>query len=255
MRKGILAVMLVLFAASAFAGALTAARDTKSAVVNRVSVGVYTNTTIYQGGMIALNSSGYAVEASDAASIQVIGEAAYTVDNTTIAGTQSGASGAKNVIVNCGQAFYWDLSDAVAYSNKLSIGQLCYVADDHTVSVSGSGLSHNAIAGAVADWDSVAGKIAVVPPASAVTISGAGAFSSITVTNAATVGSLSDSGTLAVTGAATLSSTLAVTGATTLRGAASITNGTVTISNLPTSTNGLTSGRVWANSNVLTVFP
>lgn len=249
MRKGILAVMLVLFAASAFAGALTAARDTKSAVVNRVSVGVYTNTMIYQGGMIALNSSGYAVEASDAASIQVIGEAAYTVDNTTIAGTQSGASGAKNVIVNCGQAFYWDLSDAVAYSNKSSIGQLCYVADDHTVSVSGSGLSHNAIAGAVADWDSVAGKIAVVPPASAVTISGAGAFSSITVTNAATVGSLSDSGTLAVTGAATLS------GATTLRGATSITNGTVTISNLPTSTNGLTSGRVWANSNVLTVFP
>jgi hypothetical protein len=204
MKKSIFLIVLALFAVNAFAGALSAARDTKAAIVNRVSVGVYTNTSIYEGGMIALNASGYAVEASDVASILVLGRALYSVDNTTIAGTQTGASGAKSVIVDCGQSFYWNLSDTSTYSNKLSIGQIAYVVDDHTVSVSGSGLSHNAVAGVVADYDSVTGQIAVSPPSDVgVAVVGVGSFSSVTVTNAVTAGSVSDSGTLAVTGVAT----------------------------------------------------
>jgi hypothetical protein len=217
MKRSILISLMALVAAVAFGGALTAPRDTRGALVNRVSVPVYANTTIYQGGMIALNSGGYAVEASDAASIAVIGRAAFTVDNTTITGTQSGASGAKNVIVDCGQSFYWNLTDTSTYSNKISIGQLAYVVDDHTVSVSGSGLSHNAIAGVVADWDSVISQIAVTPPASAVAVSGVGAFSSATVTNALTAGSTAVSGLSALTtvtasGTIVGSSTIAATG-------------------------------------------
>ena len=217
MKRLALISLMALVAAVAFGGALTAPRDTRAALVNRVSLPVYTNTTIYAGGMIALNSSGYAVEASDAASIQVIGRAAFTVDNTTITGTQTGASGAKNVIVDCGPSFYWNLTDVNASSNKLSIGQIAYVVDDHTVSVTGSGLSHNAIAGVVADWDGVQGQIAVTPPASAVAVTGVGAFSSITVTNAVTAGSVAVSGlsaltTMTASGTIVGSSTVAATG-------------------------------------------
>ena len=43
--------------------------------------------------------------------------------------------------------------------------------------------------------------------------------------------------------------------AVTFTGAVSMTNAAVSMTNLPTATTGLASGRIWANSNVLTVIP
>jgi len=227
------------------AGALTAPRNTTMKTVNsRINVGVYTNTIVYAGSMVAVNSSGYLVEASDAASIQVIGYAMKTVDNTT-SGSQPGASGAQSCDVQTGN-IYWNQSDANSYSNKSVIGQIAYVANDQTVSVSASGLSYNAIAGVVVDWDPLQGvcvAMGVVP------VAGSSAFSSLTVTNAITAGSISDGGTLAVTGATTLNSTLSI------KGSLTCTNGVVSLSNLPTSTNGLATGTLWNNSGALSVKP
>ncbi len=85
---------------------------------------VAASTKIFAGALVALNNSGFAVNASDAANLRVIGRAEETVDNT-------GANGAVNISVKRGIfAFDNDATNAVAITH---IGKKVYVADNQTV--------------------------------------------------------------------------------------------------------------------------
>jgi hypothetical protein len=83
------------------------------------------STVIYAGALVALNASGYAVPAADAANLRVIGRAEETVDNST------GSAGAKSITVKRGVfGFDNDGTNAVGIAH---IGKVVYVADDNTV--------------------------------------------------------------------------------------------------------------------------
>jgi predicted RecA/RadA family phage recombinase len=116
--------------------ALSAARNTvrrgDHAYGALVEFKVATNTTIYQGGMVALNSSGYAKAAAAGDNI-VVGVATETVANT-------GADGAVSIMVRRGA--FWlankgtDLVTQADIAVKAAAGLPagpCYVEDDQTV--------------------------------------------------------------------------------------------------------------------------
>ena len=73
--------------------------------------------TIYQGGMVAVNASGKAVAASDTSGLKVIGRAENQAANNVRLGV-----------------FGWD-NDQTNAVQATDFGKLCYVVDDHTVSI------------------------------------------------------------------------------------------------------------------------
>lgn len=91
-----------------------------------VSLLVAASTLIEAGKMVAVNGSGYAVEAADAAGLRVLGVADQRVDNS------SGADGAKRINVYSGPVFKL----ANSATNAVDIadaGSLVFVEDDQTV--------------------------------------------------------------------------------------------------------------------------
>lgn len=204
---GLAVALLVCLCMIAQATALSANRDTPTRSLEKLAIGVYTGSVIYAGALVAVNSSGYAVAASDAASIQVIGCAAEKVDET------GKASGTDNITILMG-TFRYKNGDTVTDAN---IGDICYVVDDQTVSVTNSG-SNAAIAGIVADVDS--DGVWVLTRHIDRT---AGSFTTLAASGAATLSS-----TLAVSSGATLSSTLGVNGVSSLHGTTIAGNATVT---------------------------
>lgn len=102
--------------------ALTKDRQTEKKNIGLKSYPVAASTKIYAGSLVAVNASGYAVPAADAAGLKVVGVAKSQVDNS------SGANGALTVNVE---------SDILARFNASSItqamvGQVMYVVDDNT---------------------------------------------------------------------------------------------------------------------------
>lgn len=84
-------------------------------------------TKLFQGGMVCLGATGYAIPAADAAAMvgpKVMGIAMDTVDNS------AGADGAKRVRVLAGIFALNNDTDAVALTE---IGKSVYVKDDNTV--------------------------------------------------------------------------------------------------------------------------
>lgn len=79
-------------------------------------------TKIFEGSIVGVNSSGYALPAADAAGIKVVGVANETVDNT------AGADGALNIVV---RTFVLAKFDATSITQAM-VGQVMYVVDDHT---------------------------------------------------------------------------------------------------------------------------
>ena len=75
---GMLAV-LALVAGVSYGAAASAAVDTPRKAGLMAQFGVYTNTRIWAGTIVALNSAGYAVPAADTSGYIVIGRAAKTV--------------------------------------------------------------------------------------------------------------------------------------------------------------------------------
>jgi len=215
-----------LITGAALAAPLTAPRNTPQRAGAGVVIGVYTNTRILAGSLVAVNSSGYAVPASDTSGLKVIGCAMETVDNRTNA-EGAGDSGAKTVTVKAG-IFRWvnggSLTDA-------DIGSIAYVEDDQTVSTAAE-MTYDIVAGVIVDVDADGVWVSTynVPSAGAASVT-----------------------TLAASGNASIGGTLAVTGATTLSNL--VVNGnSVTMGNLPTSTNGLTAGRLYVDSGALKVY-
>lgn len=193
MSRTKLVMVMGLLAVMAWAGrqaqgaALTESRDTPRRAGEQVNVGVYTNTRIFAGAMVAVNSSGYAVPAATNAGLIVIGRAEATVDNRT---DQPGAgdSGALTVEVRRG-VFGWDNNAGVTDAD---IGSFAFVEDDNSVDDDDPG--GGVIAGVIVDVD--ANYVWVDTYHVGRT---AGSYTTLAASGNATVG-----GTLGVTGAATL---------------------------------------------------
>lgn len=101
-------------------------------------------TKLLQGVLWARNSSGYIVNASDTASLIVVGVGAEEVDNS------AGSAGDLTCVAERGTfKFANDSGTAVTEAN---INSVCYVLDN--VTVSGSGGSNDIIAGIVRKVDS-----------------------------------------------------------------------------------------------------
>ena len=116
--------------------ALSAPRNTPEFVDNTF-ITLTAGGTIYEGGMVAVNGSGAAVAASDTSGLRVIGRA----ENSAVSGG--------TVKIRMG-VFGWDndTTNAVAATD---VGKLCYVVDDHTVSIDDQ--SNGVVAGVVKDVD------------------------------------------------------------------------------------------------------
>jgi len=171
--------------------ALTAARDTPERSGELVAVAVASNTVIFRGAMVAVNSTGYALPAADATGLKVIGRAESTVDNSGTAG-----DGAKTIVVRRG-VFRWTNGDTFT---RADVGSLAYVEDDGQVQKAASA-TYDIIAGLIVDVDSDGVWVDTY------TLGSQG--------NAAVV-NIAASGNAAVTGNATVGGTLAVTGNTTI---------------------------------------
>lgn len=82
-------------------------------------------TKIYNGALVAVNSAGYLVPASDTAGLICVGRAAEQVDNS------SGAAGDKSCDVEFG-VFKW-LNSGTNACEQDDIGRVVYAEDDQTV--------------------------------------------------------------------------------------------------------------------------
>jgi len=124
------------------------------------------STIIYAGTLVALNSSGNLVPASDTAGLRVVGRAEETVDNG------AGNAGDKSADVKEGVfKFNNSATDAVDADDK---GKIAFVEDNFIVSETGG--THRVQAGRVVDvesdgvWiDTRAGQAARVPSADTIT--------------------------------------------------------------------------------------
>ena len=96
-----------------------------------------TAAKIYTGALVALNSAGKAVPASDTAGLTVVGRAELTAES------------GKMVTVKIG-CFLYENSTGAAVT-AVEVGKVCYVADDQTVAKTGG--TNSIVAGLVYDID------------------------------------------------------------------------------------------------------
>lgn len=234
-------VMLMFAMAMQSQAQLTEARDTPQRDGAAVGIGVASNTTIYAGAMVAINAAGYAVAASDATGIKVVGRAEETVANT-------GTNGAETIDVRRG-VFRWVNGDTFT---RADVGNLAYVEDDATVQKAASA-TYDIVAGLIIEVDSDG----VWVDTYAIGSQGAASLTTLDASGNATVG-----GTLDVTGATTVGGTLAVTGVATFTVAPVLTATTAAGAETVTMTNAPGAGDpVWVdvaigtNTYVVPLFP
>lgn len=221
----IVLVLLALGGAQySYGTAATAAVNTPSRTGIKSNYGVYTNKIIYAGTIVALNSSGYAIPATDTNAIVVVGRAAKTVDNRDNNTTGKSYSGNQTIDVERG-VFGWASS---TFTDDTAIGSIAFVTDDKTVD---SSSTYSIIAGVVVDYsDSLvwvdtfhigrtAGSFTTLSASGASTLTGAANLgSTLYVTGATALQALNATGavncasTLKVNGATAISNTLAVVG-------------------------------------------
>ena len=119
--------------------ALTEARDTREIAAGGVhytrEFTVASGSTVYAGAITAVNSSGKAIPATSSGAITVIGRA----ENTATAG--------ETVKTRSGMFLYNPVSSGAI--SVTDVNKKCYVADDHTVTLT-SGTSA-VVAGVVRD--------------------------------------------------------------------------------------------------------
>jgi len=105
---------------------LTADRNTQMKDGELIAVPIAAAKKIFAGSLVAANATGYATPGAVAATLTYLGRAEETVDN-------AGADGALSVLVRRGKAFKFanSATDAVT---QASMGKVCYIEDDQTVS-------------------------------------------------------------------------------------------------------------------------
>jgi hypothetical protein len=124
--------------------ALIADRNTPRKDGKLIVVPVAAAAVIYAGALVVANATGYAAPGSTATTLTALGRAEEAVDNT------SGADGAKSINVRRGEAFRFKnaAGDAVT---QASLGKVCYITDDETVSGTNAGGNTQSVAGIVLD--------------------------------------------------------------------------------------------------------
>lgn len=149
--------------------ALTKNRDTREIAGALVRLTVKTGATIYAGALVAVDSTGYAVPASDAAGLKVVGRAEHQ------------AAAGQPVMVKRGVFLYNNKTgDKVTAAH---IGGYCYAADDETVQ--GTANSNEVVAGIVrgvtadgvyvdTEWNAAAAAATAGTTAAAAAIAAAG---------------------------------------------------------------------------------
>jgi hypothetical protein len=125
--------------------ALTAPRNTVARSGDTREPPVKGSTKIQQGGMTAIDATGFAVPAATATTLKVIGKAEHAVDNS------AGADGDKKVKVATG-IFRWDNSTSGDLITLADVGANAYAVDDHTVAKT-SGTNTRSVAGVIFDVD------------------------------------------------------------------------------------------------------
>ncbi len=141
--------------------AITASQVVDRRLGDKYQFPVAAATTIYAGGIVALDGSNNAVMATDAAARRVIGVAFGEVENTVAAGY--GTARDLNCEVECG-IFKLDNSITNAVTDA-HIGQFCYVEDNATVAATGG--DYGVVAGIVkkVDTDGVWVELDLAPGA------------------------------------------------------------------------------------------
>lgn len=114
-----------------------------------LSLPVKGNTTIYQGALVALDDTGYAVPGSKQVGLTAAGRAEETVEN-------AGGDGAACIQVRQGAFCYANSTDAPV--TQAHVLKQCYIQDDETVSSSAEGASAAGIVIRI-DEDGVAVRI------------------------------------------------------------------------------------------------
>lgn len=125
--------------------ALTANRNTPSALPGLRQVPVGANARIFLGAIVQINAAGFAVPGAATAANVAIGRAEAAADNT------GGANGAITVDVRRG-VFRFANSAAGDLIARTEIGKPCYVVDDQTVAKTNNA-GARPIAGTVYDVD------------------------------------------------------------------------------------------------------
>ena len=119
--------------------ALTEARDTREIAAGGVhytrEFTVASGSTVYAGGITAVNSSGNAIPATSAGAIVVVGRA----ENTAVGG--------ETVKTRSGMFLYSPVSSGAVTLSDLN--KTCYVKDDQTVTLTGGTAA--VVAGVVRD--------------------------------------------------------------------------------------------------------
>ena len=105
--------------------ACTKARLTPSMEGKYIVLSKASSTTIYEGSLVAVNSSGQAIPAAKAASQPAVGMA-YEVDGNTVKVERG--------------VHLWD-NDATGAVTAANIGGTCYIVDDCTVTSTSTGSS------------------------------------------------------------------------------------------------------------------
>lgn len=119
--------------------ATTTDRNTSARRTDEITIGVAATTALLAGAMGARNASGYAVHASDAAGLRVLGRISAEADNS------AGANADIEAVIEPG-IFLWE-NDETAPVAITHIGEVCYVKDNQTVQSSPG--THGVIAGIV----------------------------------------------------------------------------------------------------------
>lgn len=125
--------------------ALTKERPTPEIAGTLREIPVAADTIIYQGAMVAINASGYAVPASTATTLKIVGRAEETADN------RNGAAGAINVTTKRGVFRYGNSASTDAIARK-DAESTCYAVDDQTVALT-NGTNTRSAAGIIHDVD------------------------------------------------------------------------------------------------------
>lgn len=133
--------------------ALKNARDTSEIAQGAkfLSLPVKGKTTIYQGGLVALDADGYAIPGKKAVGLTAAGRAEETVENT-------GADGDEVIRVARGVFVFDNTSTAANKITQEHVLQPCYIEDDQTVTALATGASTAGIVIRV-DADGVAVEI------------------------------------------------------------------------------------------------
>lgn len=135
--------------------ALAADRLTKTAVVGRRQLQVAAGVCIYEGSMVAIDTSGWARPARVSTTDKVIGVCEEgRADNT------SGSNGAIRVTVRSDRGGYFNNSTSGDLIAVVNIGADCYVVDDNTVALT-SNSSARVRAGKIYDVDPVTSQVLV----------------------------------------------------------------------------------------------